>query len=346
MSPSILEIPTVKQPDFLYYDNSMLDKFRACPRSYFFRNVLYWTPDVTNHNLVFGSCWHTAMDVVWLNANMNISDDNLLTVAMVAFMDTWYEAYPMDKEAASAQSVFAGESDDERFPKTPGRAKDMLFHYIKSKRKIIASYELLGVETPFIVPLPEFEHTFYVGRKDKTFRVKDTGVYDLDHKTTKTDGEVWQNTFFPNSQMDGYLYAGFLVYGDEYKGIDIDGALCQKGSAKTVRGDFPPGIGFKTIPIQRALAFVESWLWDTTYLIKQVANHMEMLKACKPEDDYLKAFEKHTTGCGYYAGCEYRQLCKFYENPLRFGEDVPRGYKVEKWEPFNVLDVTKKGIDE
>lgn len=343
MSPSILEIPKIKLPENSYYDNSMLDKFRACPRSYLFRNVLYWTPDVTNHNLVFGSCWHTAMDVIWLNADKPIGDTDLLAIAMVAFMETWYEAYPQDKDQAEA--VFIGESEDERFPKTPGRAKDMLYHYIKTKRHLIAGYQLLGVETPFIVPLPEFEHTFYVGRKDKTYRIKDVGVKDIDHKTTKTDGEVWQNTFFPNSQMDGYLYAGYLVYGDEYWGIEIDGALCQKGSVKTAREGFPPGIGFKTIPIQRALAFVGSWLWDTTFLIKQIEAHMKMYEACKPEDEYLKAFEKHTTGCGYYSGCEYRQLCKFYENPLKL-EEVPRGFKVEKWSPFDILDVTKKHKDE
>jgi hypothetical protein len=343
MSASVIELPKVKLPEYSYYDNSMLDNFRACHRKYYFRNVVFWTSDETNHNLIFGSCWHTAMDVVWLNADKPVGDDDLLAIAMVAFMEEWYSSYPMEQD--KPESIFAGEADDQRFPKTPGRAKDMLYHYIKSKRPYIAKYKILGVETPFIVPLPEFSHTFYVGRKDKTYESQGV-VKDLDHKTTKTDGDVWVNTFYPNSQMDGYMYAGYLQYGDAYWGIEIDGALCQKGSAKTAREGFPPGIGFKTVPLQYKLALLEDWLWTTTFFIKDIEANMAMLADCKSEDNILKAFRKHTTGCGYYAGCEYRDLCKFYENPLRFEGEVPRGFKVEKWEPFDILDITKKAVDE
>lgn len=325
-----------------YFDNSMLDAFRACPRKYLYSQVLNWKPDVISHDLVFGLSWHSAMDVVWLNANKNVDDNSLLLLAMVAFMDTWYEHYPNEKD--NEQAMFAG-SEDDRFPKTPGRAKDMLFHYIRKKRKDIASYKVVGVETPFIVPLPEFDNVFYIGRKDKTYEVEGRGVVDVDHKTSKTDGDKWAQTFFPNSQMDGYMYAGYLQHGDKYWGVEIDGALCQKGSAKSAREDYPPGIGFMNVPIQRTLGFVESWLWDATFLIKQIQNHLEMLSECTMEDNYLRAFEKHTTGCGYFRGCEYRTLCKYYENPLKFGDKVPSGFKVAKWEPFNILDVTKKAID-
>jgi len=326
----------------IYFDNSMLDSFRACPRKYLYRHVLYWVPDTISHDLVFGLSWHAAQDVVWLNAAHKIDDTTLVAMAMLAFMDTWYEHYPLEK--GNEDSLFAS-GEDERFPKTPGRAKDMLWHYVRRKRPFIAQYEILGVETPFIVPLPEFTNTFYIGRKDKTYRVEGKGVVDVDHKTSKADGQRWADTFFPNSQMDGYMYAGYLIHGDDYWGVEIDGALCQKGSAKSAREDYPPGIGFMTVPIQRTLGFVESWLWDTTFLIKQIAAHNEMLKACKPEDIYLRAYEKHTTACGYFKGCEYRQLCKFYENPFSFGEQVPRGFKVSKWSPFAIADVTNKIVD-
>lgn len=329
-------------PDYNYFDNSMLDSFRACPRRFLYRHILNWAPDTISHDLVFGLCWHTAMDIVWAKASdKSIDDSQLATLAMTAFIETWFSHYPAEKE--NTETIFAS-SEDERFPKTPGRARDMLFHYIRRKRATLATYEIIGIETPFIVPLPEFQRTFYVGRKDKTYRVEGKGIVDGDHKTCKTDGDTWKNTFFPNSQMDGYMYSGYIQFGDEYWGIEIDGALCQKGSAKSAREDYPPGIGFTIVPIQRKLGFVESWLWDTTFLIKQIEAHKEMLALCKPEDEYLKAFEKHTTACGYFRGCEFRQLCKFYENPLML-EEVPRGYKVEKWTPFDILDVTKQTGD-
>jgi hypothetical protein len=328
--------------DAVFYDNSTLDSFRACPRKYFYRHVKNWTPDVISHNLVFGLCWHAAMDVVWESAKISATNEQILAAAMLSFMEEWFVWYPLERD--QAEGMFGNSLDDDRFPKTPGRAKDMLHHYIRTKRQEIAKYELLGVEEPFIVPLTvEDSRLFYIGRNDKVYRhYQDNKVRIVDHKTTKSDAQGWQDTFCPNSQVDGYLFHGTVTYGDDFWGMEIDGALCQKGSTKTARFDFPPGIGFTTVPIQRQLGFVESWLWDTQYLIKSIEAHERMLASCKPTDDYLQAFEKHTTACGYFAGCEYRNLCKFYENPLRFeGEDCPRGYKVEKWVPFNVLDVTK-----
>ena len=338
----IIEIPKVRQPDFLYYDNSMLDSFRACRRRYLYRHVFYWTPDVISHDLVFGLCWHAAMDVVWGRAkDKTVSDADLEVLAMVAFLDTWFEHYPLEKD--NAEQVFAS-SEDERYPKTPGRAKDMLHHYIRRKRKQLMALDIIGIETPFIVPVPEFDNVFYVGRKDKTARNDMGKVIDYDHKTSKTDGQKWADTFFPSSQMDGYMFSGYLMYGDDYWGVEIDGALVQKGSAKSAREDFPPGIGFMTVPIQRTLGFVESWLWDTTLFIKEIAIHKEMLAQCKPDEEFLRAFPKHTPACGYFKGCEFRPICKFYENPLRF-QEPPRGYKVEKWEPFDTLSITKQLLD-
>ena len=72
---------------------------------------------------------------------------------------------------------------------------------------------------------------------------------------------------------------------------------------------------------------------------------MEMLSGCSKEDKFIRAFEHHTTGCGYYSGCEYRPLCKYYENPLVFDVEPPRGFRIEKWEPFSVADITKNAVD-
>jgi PD-(D/E)XK nuclease superfamily len=229
-----------------YHDNSALDNFRTCPRKYMYRNVLDWAPEGTSHDLIFGLCWHAAMDIVWKHASSALSDADLQALAMAAFMDTWFEYYPLEKENPSFTD------QDERFPKVPSRASDMVFHYIRRKRAYLAKYRIVGIETPFIVPLPEFTDTFYIGRKDKTYDI-DGQIRDVDHKTSKVDSDTWKNTFFPNSQVDGYMYAGYLMFGDNYWGLEIDGALVQKGSPKSAREDYPPGINFMSIPIQRTL---------------------------------------------------------------------------------------------
>jgi len=62
----------------------------------------------------------------------------------------------------------------------------------------------------------------------------------------------------------------------------------------------------------------------------------------KGQSDYV-GFPKNTGSCNMYAGCTYRDLCKFNARP----NDIlgnHAGFKVEHWEPFDILKVDQLGL--
>lgn len=333
-----LVIPSIENSSF--YDNTRLEAFRTCHRKYYLRHVRHWAPLSTSIHLVFGLSWHAAMDTVWqmltqpIVSKMKAADMEVVELAMTAFMDVWNSYYPPEEE-----TVLLDVPTIDTYPKTPGRAKDMLMHYVPKRRPMLAEYELLGIETPFIVPIAEEDiNIYYIGRNDKLYR-HTSRVYAVDHKTTKSAKSRWLESFSPNNQMDGYHYACVMTYGEEFDHVYIDGALVQKGSAKDVyEQGMPPGIGFPYLPLKRVPSAIESWLWETTYTIRLLESHVEMLQDCKPSDGILKSFDKVTTSCPMYFGCIYRDICNFIDNPMREALP-PAGFKEEEWIPFKILDV-------
>ncbi len=335
-----IELPGLTGQE-IFYDNSMLEVFRRCHRQYYLTHVRHWKPEKTAHDLIFGLSWHAAMDVVWALANGPEDDATVIAQAMQEFLKTWREYYPEFEN----QSLLGPAAEDEFYPKTPGRAMEMLSWYLKKRRHIIAKYEVLAIELPFIVPLSETGgEIYYIGRLDKVYKDIDRRVYIVDHKTTKSPKGQWQATFWPNNQMSGYMYNGVLAYGPDFAGINIDGALCQKGSARErFEPDLPPGIGFPQVPLLASTAETEAWLWETNYTILLLQSHLDMLKECKPNDRFLRAFDKRTTACGYYSGCIYRSICAYIPNPAAL-EEPPAGFKKEEWRPFDIV-MSEKPFD-
>jgi hypothetical protein len=287
------------------------------------------------------------MDVVWNLANSAKKDEEIVLLAMLEFMKIWEANYP--KPDVVEQQSFV-EVEDDKYPKTPRRTMEMLKYYLIKKREWLSKLTIIGIELPFIVPLGDNtdSNVLYVGRKDKVYRDPLLGgkVCVADHKTTNSGKSQWMNTFSPNDQVDGYYYDGLVTYGpDEFWGVVIDGALAQKGNAKALfEPDLPPGIGFPIIRLQRSKELIESWLWDVQYIIEEIKAQEQMLaEDCKPTDSFMKAFPHRKTACGYYSGCIYRQVCNFYANPMSL--DVPLGFKVDEWKPFEILDVTKSAAE-
>ena len=222
-------------------------------------------------------------------------------------------------------------------------AVDMLYNYIEERRALLTSkdFKLLEVEKPFAVPIDDSRpDLFYVGRLDKAFEYQGR-IYIGEHKTTtsyKKDGPFrsdFVDSFSPNSQVDGYLYASHLIYGNRLKAVWIDAALVHQSVHD----------GFRFIPVERQLAHLSSWLWETRYWIEQVeANERAIAGRNDPEPlDYLAAFPKNTTSCTNYGGCPYLDICKMVSNPHE-QEEFP-GYVVKRWEPFDELKFAKsKGL--
>ena len=321
------------------YDNTRISAFKGCPRFYYYRHVRDWIPDKRKSAaLVFGSCWHDAMDVVWKHMTNGIvprwDKEDVVKAAFTTFTSRWEEEgmTPWDDMPMEEQVALS--------PRTPMVALEMLYEYVISRQRFLSQCTLIEIERPFAVPIdPAQPNLFYVGRLDKVFEFEGN-TYAGEHKTSslyKKGGpfrESFIDSFSPNSQVDGYLFAGHLLYGDGMKAVWVDAALVHKDVHD----------GFRFIPVERAFEQLDAWLWETHYWIESIRQNKEALSSAH-EEKYMAAFPKNTAFCYHFGGaCEYIDLCKMWANPHR--EETPAGFREHKWEPFDEEKLQRLGLGE
>lgn len=230
----------------------------------------------------------------------------------------------------NASELVESESFD-LYPRTPQRAREMLVEYIARYSGWLHQIELIAVEKSFIVPLStnaQFQNLFYIGKWDKLYK---EGRFHtvVDHKTTSSFASTWLNSWSPNGQVDGYLYAGHMEYGEDFRNVMIDGALVQKTK-----------IDFLRVPVERQIYMLEQWKYEVIDLIEQIwfyeARLLELRSAKK--EDFLASYPKCTTSCtSYYGACPYMNLCKFVPNPEVYS-NPPDGCITTNWKPFNITE--------
>lgn len=321
--------------DLVGYDNTKLSTYKSCPRKYFFRHVMHWRQEGIAVDLTFGLAWHEAMDMVWQLANQSAPHRDILQVAYAAFKAKWLEEGLPDPDTAPPEAF------DSFKAKTPGIAFQMLNSYIANRYKFLQNIELLGVEKPFMVPIfPQSSNIFYIGRLDKVFR-SDGRVITGEHKTTgQYQGSARDNStrfrddyiqsWSPNSQIDGYNYAGRMLYGSDFKAVWVDAVLCH---AKVHDKQ-------KFIPIDRGISHLDSWLSDTRSWIARVQED-EYNFELESEQTHMESFPCNTGSCyDYGRPCSYKDVCQFISNP-RLMDGPPEGMVVDKWEPFDILGITE-----
>ena len=332
---------------FRYYDNTRLSQFKTCPRSYYFRHVRNWRREGTNPAFAFGIAWHSAMDVVWGMLGASIENkrpsDEVAALAYHRFCESWKE------EGYKLEHEMTPEELDDMMPRTPMIAAEMIANYVEHRREFISRSEVISIEQPFAVDLWGGVSSYgalirYIGRLDKVVR-KDARISVIEHKTTTSyQGRAPNHTFkydyleqwSPNSQVDGYLYSTHMLYGQSVKNVLVDAALVHKQCHDQ----------FKFIPVERMLEQLDGWLIDARYWVSRVEDELNVLSKSRLDDDpVMTAFPKNTNSCfGMYGQkCTYHDLCKFWVNPEK--ETLPVGFIEEEWNPFDLLEINKLGLE-
>ena len=316
-----------------YYDNTRLSGFKTCPRQYYFRHVLHWRREGIAPPLIFGLAWHDAMDVVWSEAKTS-NPLELLRAATAAFNRKWEESGGPNINDLDIADINYWE------PRTPGIAAEMLHNYINLRFTFLNEINLLACEKPFCVDIG-LPNILYVGRFDKVFEYQNY-IYVGEHKTTtayKVDGgfrNEYLESWSPNSQIDGYIHAAHMLYGDRVKDAWVDAALVHKKVHDK----------FKFIPVSRSLDALGSWQASTVYWAGQIELELDVLNnlTSNQSSTVMTAFPMNTESCdGKYSPCSYRDICRFKSNPSTISE-VPLGFIEEKWEPFNILNLEQIGL--
>lgn len=308
-----------------YYDNTKISCYKECPRKYLLRHVLHWTIDYGTKKapaLVFGSAWHEGMDAIW--GAQGQPTDVKVALAVEAFKQSWvaddYNPTPSLEESEFLKA------------RTPGIAHEMFHNYVHVRAKMLEEMEVLGIEQPVAMPFPDLEDTWYIGKLDKVFRWN--GVHVGEHKTTTAyaiKGQFqpdWTDSWGSASQVKGYQMVGTMYYPD-LQDVWIDGALVH----------LKVHDAFKLIPVSHSFPLLEEWITDTRRWI--MALQADLAELQEVGSCAKGAFRRNEDQCfGKYSRCPFLNICSTTSDPTKLKE-VPIGYKVEKWEPFDELGIDR-----
>lgn len=320
------------------YDNTRLNDAKRCMRYYYFRHIKHWTPNGgPSAALAFGTGWHEAMDTLWQLIADDEKRDYVVGKAFEAFKKAWLAAGMPEEDTM--------DDLDRKFwlPRVPNTAYEMLWGYYDQRHRFIKDCELLEVERPFAVPLtPDDPTLFYVGRIDKIVRPGENkkSIRGLDHKTTTATKLIGKKTkirplflesFSPDSQMDGYLFALGMIY-ETYCDLYVDCALVHATEHDA----------FSFVPVDRMPEMLDGWLGTTHWWINTIESELETLGMSSKHDRYLSAFPQNTRSCfDFNTACPFLPLCKSRSNPESW-EEVPPGFKIEKWDPLQHAGTPKE----
>lgn len=322
-----------------FYDNTRVNEYRTCPRKYYLRHVLHFTPEAVALPLVFGGAWHAACDVIWINHSKLYSSgsDKIIDLAYDAFVAKWIS------EGLPAPDKLDIDQLSDMAPRTPMIAREMLRAYPAARKHLFTnpSFELVAVEQPFAVPLdPTDPNYWYIGKLDKVFKYRNK-FYIGEHKSTTSykKGGPFRSDFIDSfslsSQIDGYLFALRSLYGEQAAACWVDAALVHKEVHN----------GFLFIPIDHQGQMLDAFLWEVRCWIDAIEGNLDVLpERAKPGAPYLAAFQKNTASCGNFGGCKFSDICRTIANPAALN-GPPIGYKIEPWNPLREIDLTKIGFD-
>lgn len=306
------------------YDNTRISAYKTCPRSYFIRHILGWRQLGTGIALIFGSSWHDAQDIVW-GYSKKFSREDLAELASMSFNKTWEEnGLPLNIPL---------ESEGYYAPRTPNIAREMLYNYCISRERMLKEAEVIAIEQPFAVPIPDMPGHWYIGRLDKVVDYNAQRLV-LEHKTTTAYATVgnfrsdWVDSWFMSAQVKGYQFGGGLYYGN-VNGVWVDGALVHRKVHDA----------FKLVPISHNFTLLKEWIEGTKAWIKQISEEEETFKR---EGKLIPGlFKRNDESCfGKYGACPFIDICRSMDDPSKLDEP-PSGFVEEHWEPFSILGLEK-----
>lgn len=307
------------------YDNTRISGWKECPRAYFIRHELHWRATGTSNALVFGLSWHEGQDVIWQGAQKGASREELVDVAMVAFLNKWEESGLPTNLSIEQAAQYA--------PRTPEIAQEMYWNYIEEREKILYNCKLLAAEQPFAVPMPGHEDVWYIGRLDKAIEYNGNRLV-IEHKTTTAYATATQfradyiESWYSSPQVKGYEFGGHLTYG-QLDGVWVDAALVHKKVHDA----------FRFVPVSHKFNLLEEWVNDTSRWVSIINKEVDTYRN---EGKLIPGlFPKNEDSCyGKYGTCPFLDICRASSDPTEYDEPPP-GYVKEVWEPFSVLGLDK-----
>lgn len=279
-------------------DNSQLQCFKTCPRKYYNRFILKLKKiayDERDLHQDFGHCIHKALEMYYKTKDIEA-------------VKQWFK------------NNFMGiESEKVKTPANGLKLLDEYYFYSFNNQSDISDskLEVLDIEKVDSIKIDNIE---YIVKIDLIVRAN-SGIYVLDHKTTKSIPYNYFYQFDPNSQVTGYCYYVKQKYG-QCSGCIVN-ALSMGYREKAYKGE-PAGFWLK--PVRDIINRTNEQYEDFK------VNLIQWVDRLKQAYD-TNIWPKNEGACHSFKGCGFKELCiscddeqiknTLYEvyNPLEYLEE-------------------------
>jgi hypothetical protein len=306
-------------PTWAIQDASKIQTYMACPREYFYTYVLGWRRVDPNSHLVFGEAWHAAMEQLLVGGY----GDESLIISQTKLEEIYRRS-------------FSEITDQDRYPKVPGFAAEMLLKYVKNYSRDHHEFETLYTETSGSVSIGPSRVVHF--KTDSVLRgtsgfLKDK-IFSLEHKTLGTLNRQWQQQWSLKQQVGVYTHFLYCLYDPaSVYGIIINGAVFNKTKPDFIR-----------LHVPKRADQMQTWLQNINFWYDAIERDFNRLAHASEAHALLVAFPMNSESCTKYFGCPYFDFCLSWSNPLQHLDALPVGYEVSHWDPRTIQTTHKMEI--
>lgn len=261
------------------YDSSCLSDYMGCPKLFYYAWVRKLVMKDEKPALLFGRVFHDVLK-------------------------TWYKTGSVDDAVKEFLQLPVTMSDEYR---TREWGEAIFKQYVE--RYKTEQGETLYLEKKFIVEIGE---KLYAGRIDRIQKWNEN-IYVDDHKTTKSLGMSFFNSFRPNIQMDGYCFACRETVG-RCDGAIINGISLAKN----------PKERFQRFPSSRSNAEMDNFKKNFTDWTDEIERSVK--SGC---------WKMNSGYCTRWGKCRFWELCVYGEDERM----IEQNFKVEEVKKEEVKDV-------
>lgn len=301
------------------WDATSLGLLKTCPRKYFYALIEGWTTRKLNVNLAFGQLLHLGLEE-YDKQRAYGTEHKLAQRCMMERVTKDMGHY----EDSGEGTVWHPWSTEDR-NKTPHNLLRSLVWYTEQFKDddcetVVLADGTPAVELPFKFTIPDFiapdgQEYIFCGHLDRI--VEWQGQYWIqDRKTTKST--LYHNffeKFTPDNQMSMYTAAGSVCFGQDVKGVMVDGIQVAVGFSEFQRGF-----------AHRTPDMMDEWMEETKAWIK-LAEQFAM-------SDSPSAWIKNDSVCDLYGGCVYRLICS--KDPGVRQNFLASNFVKGQWDPLKL----------
>ncbi len=328
-----------EHPTFWIIDSTKLQDYMQCPRMYMYRYIFGWEPRDPNVHLAFGIAWHESMEHLLLNGYDAASIMNAQDAFDNAF-DEHYTQFTIDEHKnKNSANAFYG-----------------LQEYAALYHDDLDLFKVIATEVAGKIAISDTKKLYF--RSDAQCRgvVKhlQPGVFSLEHKTGTSLNDRWKAGWSQKIQVGTYTYLMHCMYpAEEIRGVIINGFFPHVPPKRKIDSELyanAKDVEFVRHDINKTNLQLEDWFQTVHSWYDSILIDTEAVLKVKDDERICLPFRKQTEHCTSYGtannpGCQYKNICPAFSNPINLADTVQEGFVRRYWNPEDMLASAKEVVN-